>query len=90
MRRGIANRNIHHKLTKSSCRLFTGRISPPTGASIPPLIVGLRSRRRYLRAYGFMADESRDFVFKGFTVTGSRGSLKVGFSIMFDEMVPAV
>jgi hypothetical protein len=77
MRRGIANRNTHHKLTKSNCRLFTGRISPPTGTCGPPLTVGLRSKTRNFRAYGFMIGDSCDPVFKSFTVTGSRDSLQV-------------
>jgi len=79
MRRGIANRNTHHRLVKSSRRLFTGRISPPTGGSGGsvgcPLTVGLRSKTRNFRAYGFMVRESRNRVFKSFTVTGSRDSL---------------
>ena len=77
MRRGIANKNTHQRLTKRSCRLLTGRISPPTGTCLPPLTVGLRSKTRSFRACIFMADESRDFVLKNFTVTRSRDSLQV-------------
>jgi hypothetical protein len=76
IRRGIASRNIHHRLTKSSCRPFTGRISPPTGACLPPLTVGLRSKRRNFREYGFMIGDSCDPVFKSFKVTRSRDSLQ--------------
>ena len=35
MRIGIASRKIHQKFAKKSCRLFTGRISPPTGTPVP-------------------------------------------------------
>ena len=79
-RSGIASRNIHHKLTKSSCRLFTGRISPPTGACVPPLTAGLRSKRRNFREYGFMIGDSCDPVFKSSKVTGSRESYRLCFS----------
>lgn len=57
-RMGAANRKIHQMLANRSCRLLTGRISPPTGGSLSkgPLMVGLRSNVRNLCPWVFIID----------------------------------
>jgi hypothetical protein len=57
-RMGAANRKTHQMLANRSCKLLTGRISPPTGGILckGPLMVGLRSNVRNLCPWVFIID----------------------------------